>query len=212
MAACPREAVSLMGTSTSSALRWDAEILHYAMRKAVRTSPGSFLKTVAEIDAESLDYWIDEIRSSTWAVAQRGRKVVGVVASKRPDPDKDKEDPATARYIESVWVAPRLRGHRLGERLIKYLLAAEYRNNQYIEQFVLWVFATNASAIRLYEHIGFVRTPERNAGIRTEIKYRLDVNPGVHAVIGPAVNEAIRRQDKRQYGVTYRVLGAPDSA
>ena len=69
----------------------------------------------------------------------------------------DREDPATARYIESVWVTPRLRRKQLGERLIKYLFAAEYWNNQHIKQFVLWVYATNASAMRLYEHIGFVR-------------------------------------------------------
>lgn len=212
MAAYPSKALSLMGTSTSSVLRWDAEILHYAMRKAVHSSPDSFLKTVEDIDAESLDYWIDEIRSSTWAVAQRGGEVVGVVASKCPDPYNDREDPATTRYIESVWVAPGLRGHRLGERLIKYLLVAAYRNNYSIEQFVLWVFAANTSAIRLYEHIGFAQTPERNAGIRTEIKYRLDFNPKVRTVICLAVNEAVRRQDKRQYGVTYRVLGASDSA
>jgi ribosomal protein S18 acetylase RimI-like enzyme len=189
----------------------DAEILHYAMREAVRTSPGSFVKTVEDVDAESLDYWINEIRSSTWAVAQRGGEVVGVVASKRPDPDKDREDPATVRYIESVWVAPGLRRKQLGERLIKYLLVAEYWNNQYIKQFVLWVFATNTSAMRLYEHIGFVRTPERNVGIRTEIKYRLDFNPEVHTTIGLVMNDSAHRQDHLYHGVTYRVLGQLDS-
>lgn len=187
-------------------LRWDAEILHHAMREAVRTSPDSFLKTVADVDAEPLDYWINEIRSSTWAVAQRDDEVVGIVASKRPNPDMDSEDPATARYIESVWVAPGLRRKRLGEGLIKYLLTAEYWNNQYIEQFVLWVYVTNAPAMRLYEHIGFVGTPERNEGARTEVKYRLDFNPEIHTTIGLAANGA-HRQDRPHRGVTYRVLG-----
>ena len=54
------------------------EHLHDAMREAVRTSPDSFLKTVADVDAEPPDYWIAEIRSSNWAVAQRGGKVVGM--------------------------------------------------------------------------------------------------------------------------------------
>ncbi len=195
----------------SSALRADAEILYCALREAVRTSPdGSFLKTVADVDAERPDFWVNEIRSSKWVVAQRDGEVVGIAGSKRPDPAMDREDPATARYIESVWVAPGLRRKRLGERLVKYLLAAEYWGNQRIRQFVLWVYVTNTSAMRLYEHIGFVRTPERNVGARTEVKYRLDFNPEVHTAIGLAVNGA-QRHDPLHRGVTYRLLGQPES-
>jgi hypothetical protein len=89
-------------------------------------------------------------------------------------------------------------------------LTAEYLNNQYIRQFVVWVYATNTSAMRLYEHVGFVRTPERNVGTRTEIKYRLDFNPEVHTTIGLVPNGA-QRPDQLHCGVTYRVLGQPDS-
>ena len=199
-----------MEMSISSVLRGDAETLHCAMREAVSTSPGSFLKTVADVEAEPPDYWVNEVRSSKWAVAQSGGEVVGVAASKLPDPGMDREDPATARYIESVWVAPGLRRKRLGERLIKYLLTTEYWSNLHIRQFVLWVYATNASAMRLYEHIGFIRTPERNVGARTEIKYRLDFNPEVHTTIGLAANGA-QRHDQLHRGVTYRLLGQPDS-
>jgi ribosomal protein S18 acetylase RimI-like enzyme len=199
-----------METRASSLLRRDAVILHHAVREAVRTSPDSFLKTVEDIDAEPPDYWITEMRSSNWAVAERGGEVVGVAASKRPDPDVDSEDLATARYIESVWVAPSLRRKRLGEQLIKYLLATEYWNNQDIKQFVLWVYATNASAMRMYEHMGFVRTPEENVGAKTEIKYRLDFNPDVHTTIGLVANGP-QRQDQLRRGVTYRVLGQPEA-
>jgi len=195
-----------MEKQTSSALRSDADILRYAMRDAVGTSPGSFLRTVADVDAEPPDYWANEIRSSKWAVAQHGGKVVGIAAGKRPNPKMDSEDPATARYIESVWIAPGLRRRRLGERLIKYLLTAEYLDNDYIRQFVLWVYATNDPAKRLYEHIGFVPTPEINVGTRTEIKYRLDFNPELHTTIG-LLTHGVRRQDLLHRGVTYRVLG-----
>ena len=197
-----------METKASSALRWDAEILHYAMREAVSTSPDSFLKTVEELDAQPPDYWVAEIQSAKWAVVQRGGEVVGVAASKRPHPDMDREDPATSRYIESVWVAPGLRRKRVGERLIKYLLTAEYWSNLHITQFVLWVYETNAPAMRLYEHIGFVGTQERNVGARTEIKYRLDFNPEVHTTIGLTASR-VQRQDQLHRGVTYRVLGQP---
>ncbi len=194
----------------SSVLRTDAEILYCSMREAVRTSPGSFLKTVADVDAEQPGFWRNEIRSSKWVVAECDGEVFGIAGSKRPDPVMDSEDPATARYIESVWVAPGLRRKRLGERLVKYLLAAEYWGNQRIRQFVLWVYVTNTSAMRLYEHIGFVRTPERNVGARTEVKYRLDFNPEVHTAIGLAVNGA-QRHDQLHHGVTYRLLGQPES-
>jgi ribosomal protein S18 acetylase RimI-like enzyme len=199
-----------MEIGVSSVLRWDAEILYCAMREAVSTSPGSFLKTVEDVDAEPPGYWVNEVRSSKWAVAQSEGEVVGVAASKRPDPGMDTEDPATARYISSVWVAPGLRRKRLGERLIKYLLTTEYWNNLHIAQFVLWVYATNETAMSLYEHIGFVRTPERNVGVRTEIKYRLDFNPEVHTTIGLVANGA-HRHDPLHRGVTYRLLGQPDS-
>jgi ribosomal protein S18 acetylase RimI-like enzyme len=190
-------------------LRSDAKILYKAIREAVRTSPESFLKTVEDVDAEPPDYWVNEIRSSKWAVAQRDGDVVAVAACKRPDPELDREDPTTARYIESVWVAPVLRRKKLGERLIKYLLTAEYWSNQHIKQFVLWVYVTNDPAMRLYEYIGFVRTPERNAGTRTEIKYCLDFNPEVHTTTVIVASE-IQRRDRIHHGVTYRILGKPD--
>src|ERR1700761_6167830 len=195
-----------MEKKTSSALRSDAEILCNAMRDAVSSSPGSFSRTVADVDAEPPEYWANEIRSSKWAVAQHGGKVVGIAAGKRPDPQWDSEDPATARYIESVWVAPGLRRRRLGERLIKYLMTAEYLDNHYLRQFLLWVYTTNDPAMRLYEHIGFVRTREMNVGPRTEIKYRLDFNPELHTTIGLRAHGA-HRQDRLYRGVSYRVLG-----
>jgi ribosomal protein S18 acetylase RimI-like enzyme len=195
----------------SSVLRVDAEILHCVMREAVRSSPGSFLRTAEDVDAEPPDYWVNEVRSAKWAVAQRGGEVVGLAASKHPNPEMDREDPATARYIESVWVTPGLRRRRLGERLIKYLLTAEYWSNQSIRQFVLWVYVSNAAAMRLYEHIGFVKTPERNVGARTEVKYRLDFNPEVHTTIS-LVPHGARLLDQLHRGVTYRVLGHPEGS
>lgn len=207
-----RDAGKPVGEGIISALYWDAKILRDALREAILTSPDSFLTTVEDVDTKPLEYWIGEMRSSTWAVAERQGDVVGVAAAKCPDPHKDKEDQATNRYIESVWICPDLRGRRLSERLIRYLLEAEYRKNQEIRHFLLWVFTNNSSAIRLYEDMGFVRTPDTNRGIRTEIKYHLNIDREVHAAVHLAVNDAARRQDERQYGVTYRILGGKDSA
>ncbi|HEY0937976.1 MAG TPA: GNAT family N-acetyltransferase, partial [Trebonia sp.] len=161
---------------------------------------------MADIDAEPPEHWANEVRSSKWAVAQHGGRVVGIAAGKRPDPQLDSEDPATARYIESVWIAPGLRRRRLGERLVKYLLTAEYLDNRFIRQFLLWVYTTNDPARRLYEHIGFVPTREVNVGTKTEIKYRLDFNPELHTTTGLPAHGA-HRPDLLHRGVTYRVLG-----
>jgi ribosomal protein S18 acetylase RimI-like enzyme len=195
--------------TTSAALGRDARILRRALLKAVGTSPDSFIKTKEEVAAQSHDYWVNEIRSATWAVAQRGREIVGVAAGKLPDSDEDREDQAFTRYIESVWVQPEFRGNGLGTRLIHYLLEMEYRKNQQIRQFLLWVIDTNYPAKLMYEHIGFRATSERKPLRRRghsrpeiEVKYCLDFNAEVHVA-----DEDARRQDRRLHGVTYRVLG-----
>jgi ribosomal protein S18 acetylase RimI-like enzyme len=199
-------------TSASSVISQDATTLNEVLRKVVRTSPEALLKTMEDVDAMSPEYWVHEVRSSTWVIAEQGEEVVGVAACKRPDPDKDVEDRTESRYIESVWISPELRGNRLGERLIKYLMHAEYRKNRFVRQFLLWVFATNSSAITLYKRLGFVRTHEKHDGVRTEIKYRLNMDPGTRAAIHQTVDEAAFLADKEKFGVTYRVLGEGDSA
>ena len=105
----PRGSEPPTGITPAAALRWDAEMLQDAMLEAVRTSPDSFITTVEEVKTRPLDSWIEDIRSSTWAVAQRNGQVVGIVAGKRPDPASDIEDDAVTRYIESVWIDPDFR-------------------------------------------------------------------------------------------------------
>ncbi|MGH3269879.1 MAG: GNAT family N-acetyltransferase [Trebonia sp.] len=190
----------------------DAETLRATRREAILTSPDSFLTTLGDVDTKKLGYWIDEIQSSTWVVAQQNGKVVGMAACKPPDQGEDEESHQDSRYIESVWIDPDLRGQRLGERLIGYLMAVEFLKNLNVRQFLLWVFETNLSAISLYKRLGFVRTPGEHEGVRTEIKYRLDVNPEIHAAIRQTVGEVGVVADKENYGVTYRVLGEGDSA
>jgi hypothetical protein len=89
-----------MGTAASG----DASVLRDVMCDAVRTSPEAFLKTEAEYTKAPLEYWVNELQSAKWAVVERGEEVVGVAASKLPHPTLDREDPFTARYIESLWI------------------------------------------------------------------------------------------------------------
>jgi len=200
-----------VGKLVTSALRWDAQLLQDALRESVRTSPDSFLMTVEDIDAKPLGYWMDEIVSSTWVVAQRRGDVVGTAVARWPDDEMDTDiDPDTARFIESVWIAPDLRGHRISERLLRFLFEQECEKNPEIRQFLLWVFDDNHHAIRLYERMGFEYTTVQQrhapAGM-TELMYRLSFGSAEMKAAETAVNEAARRHDRRQYGVTYRVLG-----
>jgi ribosomal protein S18 acetylase RimI-like enzyme len=212
MTCCNGGAVGPLGTNATSVIFQDAKTLSAARREAIRTSPGSFLITLRDIDAKGRDYWIDEVQSSTWVVAERDGKAVGVAACKSPHPGKDKESDQDSRYIESLWIDPDLRGHRLGERLLRYLMATEFRKNSNIERFLLWVFETNPSAISLYKRMQFDQTRDRNEGFRTEIKYHLSVSPETRLAICQTVDSAALLSDKQKYGVTYRVLGEGDSA
>lgn len=197
----------------SSVHSHDAQTLQKAIREAIVTSPDAFLKTIDDVDAKSVYDWEIELKSATWAVVQRGEEVVGIAAAKWPDPkrDRDIDDLDTARFIESVWIAPGLRGKRMGERLVKYLFEVECRRNPHIKQFLLWVFEENGPAIKLYERMGFTYTgvrkqwPGRTGMI--EAKYRLPFDSAVRVATDLAVNEASRRQDFREGEVRYRVLG-----
>ena len=197
----------------NSLLFRDARILQKAMRKSIDISPDAFLRTVDDVDKKPIGYWVDEILSSTWAVIERGNEVLGIAAAKWPDREMDIDigNPATARFIESVWIAPEFRGHRMGERLVRYLIEVECRKNPDIRQFLLWVFDENHPAKRLYWRLGFKYTAVRQWHDRvgmTEVKYRLTYGSAVVKAIETAMNEAARRADLREFGVRYRVLGA----
>lgn len=201
------------GASADSVIVKDATILSVTLREAILTDPGSFLTTLVDVDTKKTDYWVDQVRSSTWVVAERGEEIVGVAGCKSPDPGRDKEDHTEGRYIESVWIIPELRGKRLAERLIKYLMGAEYRKNRLVSQFLLWVFPANKSAINLYQRLGFVQIEQKKSnGVTIEVKYCLDVNHGTRPTIYETASEAALGVDKEEYGVTYRVLGEEDSA
>jgi ribosomal protein S18 acetylase RimI-like enzyme len=199
----------------SCVLRDDAQLLQNAIRDSVSTSPEAFLKTVADVNLFPIEYWKKEIDNSTWVVIQRDEEVVGIAVAKRPDHEIDTDiDPEKARFIESVWISPELRGYRIGERLVKFLLEVECKRSPEVRQFLLWVFDKNVRAIRLYERIGFVYTNIKNRGIRddrTELKYQyqltFDTATTMMKATETVVNEAARRADLCQFDVRYRILG-----
>jgi ribosomal protein S18 acetylase RimI-like enzyme len=94
---------------------------------------------------------------------------------------------------------------------VRFLFEAECSKNPEIEHFYLWVFEENQRAIHLYQRMKFVSTgmsQRLNLVGRTEIKYQLTLDTAVVKATETAVNEATRRKDQEDFGVTYRVLGA----
>jgi ribosomal protein S18 acetylase RimI-like enzyme len=186
----------------------DAKMLKEAMHEAISKSPEAFLMTSDDLKAKEADYWEREIRSSTWAVIQRGDKVVGFAVARSPDGKVDRDvDPAAARFIESVWIHPKLRGKRLAERLVRFLFEVERAKSPGIRRFLLWVFDKNHKAIRSYERMGFRYVARQFLGDRSgraelRYEYRLEADAGrVQATL------AARQDDLRKYGLVYRVLG-----
>jgi ribosomal protein S18 acetylase RimI-like enzyme len=192
--------------------RWpkfhDAQILKEAIRASISTSPEAFLTTIEDVNRRTSEYWAKEILSSTWAVIQRGDEVVGIAVARWPNLEIDRDiDRARACFIESVWIAPELRGNHLGERLVRFLFEMERAKNSGVRRFLLWVLDRNSQAIRLYERMGF-RYVERQhlpdwSG-RTELRYEYRLEPDSAEMKAAAV---ARQDDLREYGVIYRVLG-----
>ena len=190
----------------------DARILKMAMRESILTSPGSFLKTVEDVETMSADYWDKEIDTSTWVVMQQFEEVVGIAVSRWPDKEIDRNiSQMSARFIESVWVAPKLRGSHIGERLVNYLMEVEREKYPTVRHFMLWVFERNENAIRLYKRMGFKRvgTEHTLADGTIELRYEYVLpNPSAkRAAQLSRANAVARTADLRQYGVTHRVLG-----
>ena len=124
-----------------------------------------------------IDYWVKEILSSTWAVIEREEEVLGIAAAKLPhrEMDNDIEDHETARFIESLWIAPELRGYRMGERLVRLSLRGGMPEEpEYLAVSPLG-FRKNRPAIHLYRRMGFEYTAVKqwlNQIGTAELKYQ----------------------------------------
>ncbi len=181
----------------------DEQVLAQALCESVSTSPEAFLKTLEDIKNREPDYWRKEIDSSTWAVIQRGKQIVGVAAAKWPDRDMDSTiDQNKARFIESVWIAPEFRRRHLGERLMRYLMEQERAKSPTVRQFLLWVLDDNETAISMYVKMGFTFVGEKpldcwRGGNKYEHKYEYQ----------PELGEAQQDCDEQLEGFSYRVLG-----
>ena len=153
--------------------------------------------TPEEFGKKSADHWQDEVRTATWAVIETDAEVIGIAVARRPDPEDDADvDQDRARFIESAWIKPRHRGSRMGKRLMEFLFEEERRRHPQVDQFWLWVFEENKSAIRFYKQMGFEYTflsKEHEPSGRTELRYRYTWNSNSTRASGRTVaNETYR--------------------
>jgi ribosomal protein S18 acetylase RimI-like enzyme len=135
--------------------------------------------TQKEFDEKPADYWQHEVATATWAVIETATEVadvIGVAVARRPDPEADADlDPDRARFVESAWISPDYRRSRRGKRLMRFLFEQERRRHPNVDEFWLWVFDDNQTAIRFYNRIGFTYTyvsKKHETSGRTELRYR----------------------------------------
>lgn len=178
-------------------LQGDARVLYRAIRECIRTSPTAFGMTPEEFRKKSADHWHHEVRTGTWAVIETGAEVIGIAVARHPDPEEDADvNQDRARFIESAWIKPKHRRSRMGKRLMEFLFEEERRRHPQVDQFWLWVFDDNKSAISFYNQMGFEYTfvsKKHEPSGRTELRYRYTWNSSLTRANGrTAANETFR--------------------
>jgi GNAT superfamily N-acetyltransferase len=129
--------------------------------------------------------WLVSPQLLTAWVAELDNHIVGHVSISRPQPDdaaahawaeNSAGDAATVAVLGRLFVSPTARGHALGARLLA--TAAEYASAEGL-RLVLDVMAKDATAIALYERLGWTRigTAEHDNGHGATFPAYLYVSP-----------------------------------
>lgn len=116
-------------------------------------------------DAAALDEaaWRDRIGATYHVQAHLDGQPVGSVGMwDGPEPD------GVESHLIAMYVAPRARGQRVGERLVQAVLDEARRRG--LQRVVLRVTSNNSAAMSLYERMGFSHT-----GNRTQHPRRADL-------------------------------------
>lgn len=125
--------------------------------RALVTDPEAYLSSHAEESAWDEGVWRRTFETSRWLVASYRGWNVGLLRSVR-----DEEHPF-ARYVESIWVAPRYRRHGVLTRMLRILAQRESRWG--FTELKLWVLEHNTDALQVYPRVGF-----RSTGVRQTLE------------------------------------------
>ena len=125
----------------------DWSLLRSLRLLALTDSPHAFLGSLEQESRMNRQDWQARCREGLWVVASWGSRPVGL-ARLAASPA-----PGECLHLESMWVAPQVRGRGVGVGLIHGLEhAARARRAPMVG---LWVFDHNVAARRLYERLGY---------------------------------------------------------
>jgi ribosomal protein S18 acetylase RimI-like enzyme len=141
--------------------------------RALEADPSAYASTLQREAAFTERDWRDRIRTAAWFLAIPASPAdppagVALVRALEPGSDADYE-------INAMWVAPELRGQRIGEALLDAVLAAAGASGARTVR--LWVTNGNDGALDLYSRRGFLPTgraePLRSDSQLTVLEYVL---------------------------------------
>ena len=126
--------------------------LNSSRERTVRDSPDAFGSTLAEILSVSQEQWIEQLEKLPTFVACEQDIDTGMAR------DSFASDSAEA-WLISMWIAPDFRGRRVGEQLVRAVIALA-RDRGCTKMF-LEVVDHMVPAISLYERLGFSPTGDK---------------------------------------------------
>jgi ribosomal protein S18 acetylase RimI-like enzyme len=146
----------------------DVLIVRDLILQMLTDSPEAFGETLAEARSRTETEWKQYVESSitppqhTAFIASDVNGACGFVAG---DAANSKTPPGTV-LVNRLWVAPRQRGTGLGRQLMDII--TKWANEQNAQQIGLGVTELNISAMKFYEHLGYI-----DLGVRTPIPWDL---------------------------------------
>jgi len=142
----------------------DAEGYRSIRLAALADAPEAFGSDVATESASPVDAFANTLRSGYVAGAFAGERLVAIAGFRALEREKTRH----RGDIWGVYVAPDARGTGVGRRLMEHVL--DYARTQVL-QVHLAVTASNAAAVALYEHLGFIRYGTEPRALKVNGRY-----------------------------------------
>lgn len=142
----------------------DAEGYRSIRLAALADAPEAFGSDVATESASPVDAFANTLRSGYVAGAFAGERLVAIAGFRALEREKTRH----RGDIWGVYVAPDARGTGIGRRLMEHVL--DYARTQVL-QVHLAVTASNAAAVALYEHLGFIRYGTEPRALKVNGRY-----------------------------------------